>query len=98
MPSRCSYLCSGAPNKDTNTGCAFKPSLTTDGTNLYLGWVEQQSIGQKAKTYVDEWNGSSWSPLGETLNADPVNGSAEVISVTVSNGQPVAGWGEVSFG
>jgi hypothetical protein len=93
-----SLVGSGTLNKDTNTGWAFKPSLTTDGTNLYLGWVEQQSIGQKAETYVDEWNGSSWVPLGGTLNADPVNGSAEGISLTVLNGQPVGAWGEVSLG
>jgi hypothetical protein len=87
-------------NRETNTGWAEKPSLAADAIagKLYMAWTEQENLGQKAETYVNEYNSGSWSALGGTLNADPVNGSAEHISLAVLNGQPVASWGEVKSG
>ncbi len=92
-----SLVGSGSLNRDTSTGYAFRPSLTNDGTNLFLGWVEQQDIGQKGISYVSKWNGSAWSNLGASLNmAD--SGSAQHIQIAIYSGQPLAVWSEVNFG
>jgi len=89
---------SGALNRNGSAGWAYRPSVTTDGTNLYVGWVEQSALGQRPQTYVSEWNGSSWSSVGGSLNADTFNGSAERVSLAILNSQPVAAWGEVNPG
>ena len=95
-----SLVGSGSLNKNTSTGWAFRPSLFADPVtnNLYLAWVEQQSLGQKAQTYVTEYSGGGWTALGGTLNADTSLGSAERVSIAVLNSQPVAAWGEVKQG
>jgi hypothetical protein len=89
---------SGALNKDSNTGWAFRPSLASDGSSLYLGWVEQQALGQRPQAYVSKYSGGTWTPVGASLNADSTLGGAQRISVAVLAGQPVAAWGEVNFG
>ncbi len=93
-------LGSGTLNRDIDTGWADKPSLIADPNtgNLYLAWTEQQNLGQKMQTYVDEYCNGSLFSLGGTLNADPLNGSAEHVSLAVVGGQPVAAWGEVKYG
>ncbi len=90
----------GTLNKDTNTGWAFQPNLVADAAtgNLYLSWIEQQAVGQRAQVYVSKFTGGAWTALGTTLNADPVLGSAQRVSLAVVGGQPTVGWGEVSFG
>jgi hypothetical protein len=89
----------GALNRDTTTGWAFRPSMATDaGGSLYLGWTEQQALGQRTQAHVATYNGGTWTALGGSLNADPVAGSAQRISLAVAGGQPVAAWGEVNFG
>jgi chitodextrinase len=88
----------GTLNRNTSTGWAETPSLTANAGNLYLAWTEQQNLGQKVQTYVDAYSNGSWSTLGGTLNADPLNGSAERVSLVILNGQPVAAWGEVKNG
>jgi Galactose oxidase, central domain len=94
-----SLVGAGTRNKDTSTGWAFKPSLATDGTSLYLGWVEQQAIAQKAKLYVDKWSSSAWSSTasGSALNM-AAQGSAQGAVLAVDSGQPLATWSEVNFG
>src|SRR5207245_2794986 len=84
----------GTLNKDTNTGWAFRPTLVADPSNggVYLGWVEQQDLGQRAQTYVSKFSGGTWTALGSSLNVDPVLGSAQRVSLTVVGGQPVAAW------
>ncbi len=91
---------SGSLNKDTTSGWSYRPSLVADQTSnsLYLAWVEQQNLGQKPQTYVSQYTGSSWIPLGGTLNTDGVNGSSEHVSLVVLNGLPVVAWGEVREG
>lgn len=91
---------SGTLNKDTTTGWAFRPSIAADAaTNaLYVAWVEQQALGERAQVYVSKYTGSNWSALGTTLNANPVLGSAQRVSLAVVGGQPVAAWGEVNAG
>jgi hypothetical protein len=90
----------GTLNKDTNTGWAFRPNVVADAStsSLYLGWVEQQAVGQHPQTYVSRFSGGIWTALGASLNADPASGSAQRVSLAVAGGQPVAAWGEVSFG
>jgi hypothetical protein len=87
-------------NKNTATGWAYRPSLVADSStkSLYLGWVEQQAIGQRPQTYVAQFSGGSWTALGGTLNANGARGSAQRISLAVLGGQPVAAWGEVTYG
>jgi chitodextrinase len=91
---------SGSLNQGGANGWAYRPSLITDptGSNLYVAWVEQTALGQKAQVFVSQYNGGSWSLLGGPLNMDPVNGSAQRVSLGVLNGQPVAAWSEVIFG
>lgn len=91
---------SGTLNKDTNTGWTFRPSLVADSVNntLYIGWVEQQNLGQRPQAYVSKLVGSTWTPLGGSLNANSTLGSAQRINLAVTGGQPVAAWGEVNFG
>jgi len=90
----------GSMNKDTNTGWAFRPSLIADSTGnaLYLGWVEQQALGQRAQTYVAKYSGGAWNALGSSLNADLSLGSSERLNLALVGGQVVASWGEVSPG
>lgn len=88
----------GSLNRDLSTGWSYHPSLAQDGTNLYVGWIEQLALGQRAQAYVWRYDGSAWSAVGGTLNADPALGSAQRISLAVGGGQPVAAWGEVNPG
>jgi hypothetical protein len=90
----------GSLNKDTNTGWSFRPSLIADSSSnvLYLGWVEQQALGQKAQTYVSKYTGGVWTSLGGSLNVSLTVGSAERVSLALAGGQVVAGWGEVNPG
>jgi hypothetical protein len=96
--SSCTLLGGGALNLNTLTGWAAHPSLATDGNNVYVAWEEQPSLGQKAGVYAKTWNGSAWSQLGSSLNADPVNGSAEGVALTVNNTVPTAIWAELTYG
>ena len=91
---------SGALNRGATAGWAFHPSLAADSVNsiLYLGWVEQVASGDKAQVFLAGYSGGSWSNFGGALNADPVNGSAQRVSIGVWNGEPVAAWGEVNAG
>jgi hypothetical protein len=91
---------SGSLNRDTNTGWSYKPSLVADSTAdaLYLGWVEQRAIGERAQSHVLRYSGGSWTALGTSLNADVTLGSAQGISLAVLSGQPVAAWAEVNPG
>ena len=77
---------------------AAHPSLSNDGTNVFVAWEEQAALGQHSMGYVKLWNGSSWSQMGGAVNADPVNGSVEGITLTVVQGMPTAIWGELAFG
>jgi hypothetical protein len=91
---------SGPLNKDLTSGWVFRPSLAADsvGGKLYLGWVEQQALGQPSRAYVSVWSNGTWAQVGGTLNADPASGSAQRISLAVVGGQPAAAWGEVKMG
>jgi hypothetical protein len=90
----------GTLNKDVNTGWAFRPSIVADSASgsLYVGWVEQQALGQRPQGYVSRLSGGTWTALGGSLNVDPLNGSAQRMSLAVTGGQPVAAWGELNYG
>jgi hypothetical protein len=89
----------GSLNKNTATGAAFRPTLIADeaGGALYIGWVEQQDIGQRAQVWISKFNGTAWTPVGGVLNVDPLNGSAQRTGLTIADGAPVAIWGEVNL-
>jgi Bacterial Ig domain len=95
--SSCTLLGGGALNVNAVTGWAAHPSLSNDGTNVFLAW-EEQALGDHSIGFVKKWDGSSWSRLGGALNADAINGSVEGITLTVFRGLPTAIWGELSFG
>ncbi len=40
----------------------------------------------------------SWLQLGGALNADPINGSVEGISLAIVQGLPTAIWAELTYG
>ena len=88
---------SGSLNKDRTNGWSFAPSLINDGANLYVGWVEHDA-GTRATVYVSEFAGGNWTALGSTLNGDPTLGSAQHMSLSLLDGQPLATWGEVNYG
>jgi len=95
-----SLVGSGSMNKDTNTGWAYKPSLAADAASgaVYLGWTEQQALGQRVQAYVSRYSGGLWTALGGTLNANPTLGSSQRITLAVMGGQPIAAWAEVNLG
>lgn len=90
----------GISNKDTRTGWAFRPTLVADASSdsLYLGWVEQQALGQRSQTYVSAFRDGTWTALGASLNADADLGSAQRVSLAVVGRRPTAAWGEVNLG
>jgi hypothetical protein len=83
---------------NTSTGMAYHPSLDTDGTSLYVGWEEQNAIGQRSLGYVKKWNGSAWSALGGAIAADTTNGSVQDMNLVLVSGTPVAVFEELEFG
>jgi hypothetical protein len=91
---------SGSLNQGGVNGWAYRPSLITDttGSNLYVAWVEQTALGRKAQVFIAQFAAGSWSILGQALNVDSVNGSAQRVSLGILNGQPVAAWSEVNLG
>jgi hypothetical protein len=95
--SSCTVLGGGLLN-NSGAGWAAHPSLANDGANVYVAWEEQPALGQHSMGYVKQWNGTSWSQVGSALNADPINGSVEGITLAVVQGMPTAIWGELTFG
>jgi hypothetical protein len=94
----CTLLGGGTVNVSADTGWAAHPSLATDGASVYVAWEEQAALNQHSLGYVAKWGGSSWSQLGGALNADPVNGSVEGISLAIAQGLPTAIWAELTYG
>jgi len=90
----------GSLNQGGASGWAYHPSLVADpvNNNLYVAWVEQTALGQKAQVFAAQYVNGTWSSLGGSLNADPINGSAQRVSLGVWNGEPVASWAEVNLG
>lgn len=81
-----------ALNFDTSTGEAGRPAIANDGTKVWVGWTEGAQ-GQKAQLYVRSWNGSAWSALEGSLNADTTN-SADHPGLAVLSGVPQLVWAE----
>jgi hypothetical protein len=90
----------GALNQHLNTSWAFHPSLVADSpsNSVFLRWIEQTALGQKAQVLVSKYSNGTWTSLGGSLNVDTVRGTAQRVSLAVSNSEPVVAWGEVSFG
>jgi len=92
---------SGSLNRGASSGWAYHPALAMDvaSSSLYVAWVEQVALGQKAQVFVAKLVGGNWSLLGSSLNQDSTNGSAQRVSLAISGaGKPVAAWGEVRLG
>jgi hypothetical protein len=87
-------------NKNSATGWSFRPSLVADvaSNSVYVGWVEQDSIGKTSQAYVSRVQGSSVVALGSSLNFDSFKGSSQRVKLALLGGQPVAVWGEVQLG
>jgi hypothetical protein len=88
----------GSLNINTSTGIAYHPSLTTDGTNLYVAWEEQVAQGSHSLGYVKYGTGSSWATWASAVAADPTNGSIEDIGIVASSGTVTAAWTETTLG
>lgn len=101
-------LGSGYLNEDQAYGWAFYTKLVPNGSSLYLTWDEQgngtswstppnsyeSSASAPVHTYVDVWNGSTWSRMGGALNADTAYGAATWPDLVLYNSQPAVAWGE----
>jgi hypothetical protein len=96
--SSCTQIGSSSLNVNTATGWSTRVSLNTDGTNVYLSWVEQTALGQHAQGHVMKWNGSTLSAMGNSVAADPSNGSLEDLAMAYNNGAPVVLYSEIKFG
>lgn len=96
--SGCTLLGGGPLSLTPGTSWTAHPSLATDGTSLYVAWEEQSAQGQHSLGYVKKWGGSAWTMVGGALNADPINGSVEGITLAIAQGLPTAIWGELTFG
>ncbi|MES2213637.1 MAG: hypothetical protein V4473_02250 [Patescibacteria group bacterium] len=94
----CSLLGGGTLNINTSTGWADHPSITTDGTDIYVAWEEQSSLGQHSLGHVKKWNGSSWSTIGGAIAADTINGSIEGIELSLVSGSPTVIFSEMQYG
>ena len=89
---------SGSLNQGGSSGWAYHPTLAVDApsNSLYVAWVEQLALGQKAQVFVAKLVSGNWSLLGSSLNQDSINGSAQRVSLAIAGGgKPVAAWGEV---
>lgn len=89
---------SGSLNDNTSTGIAFHPSLTTDGTNLYLAWEEQSAIGSRTLGFLNSTTGASWNSIATNIAASPSLGSVENISVVAMAGKVTVSWAELAIG
>jgi hypothetical protein len=100
----------GYRNRDQTNGWAWTVKLIAHDGLLDLVWDEQGSSipwntnpsyeGSAAETvhvYADRWNGSAWSKLGGSLNADPAYGTATIPDISYGV-KPVAVWGEFKHG
>jgi hypothetical protein len=88
----------GSLNRNSTTGWAFRPAIVPDGSGgVYVGWVEQHAIGQRAQAHVSRFSSGTWTALGTMLNADAALGSAQRITLAFP-GKLTAAWGEVSPG
>ena len=103
----------GPLNRDSSNGFGFgAPTITQDGTNLFVTWDEQGNSQTQIASFVAPFNNSSMQKdkifaaqvttggtityLGGALNADTNLGSATHPVITILNSQPTIGWGEAN--
>ncbi len=70
--------------------------MTAVGQTPTLAFIEENRtvFPQILVAFVDQFNGSSWSPLGGPLNVDPTQGRVEFLSITSDGATPWACWTE----
>jgi hypothetical protein len=95
--SACTFLTGAALNTGANAW-AQNPTITNDGTNVYIGWEEQPTLGQKNSGHAARWNGTTLTALGTLIAADTTNGSVEGSQIVMKGSTPVMIWGEVKPG
>jgi hypothetical protein len=78
------HLGGAALNVNATTGYAYRPSLTNDGTNVYIAWPEQADTSSKVAAYVKKWDTASFSQLGSAIAASTSNGSVGQVSIVAS--------------
>jgi hypothetical protein len=101
-------------NRDQSTSWLWTPSMTNNGTLLYVGWAEQgnqapwiagsaypgnSSNAAKPQAYLATLTtGGTETFLGGSWNADTANGSAKRPSITIYQNNPLMTWMEVNYG
>jgi hypothetical protein len=88
----------------TNDGTNLFLSFDESGNDQ--PWISNYSllpggygtIAARPQTFVAKWDGSTWSYLGGSVNADPAYGAAEHPSIAMLSGNPVVASAEVKFG
>lgn len=103
-----SWVTAGTRTRDTTNGWAFRPQLAVDGTKLYLAWEEQgnlttwaysqPSYAHPSQIYTDQYDGTTWTRLGGSLNMDTAQGSAVHPAIASTGNQPMALFAEVKYG
>lgn len=76
-------------NVDSSADASY-PSITNDGTNVWVSW-EEGSQAQKPNIYTRSWNGSTWSAVEGPHNV--IAGSASRSAMVMAT-QPQVVWDE----
>ena len=72
----------------------YRPSLAlkTDN-NPIVAWYED--VGTSFNIYAKEWNGTSWVPLGTTIDKTATRDAKDIVLVIRTDNRPVVAWEEV---
>lgn len=84
------WISDGGVLNNTSTKDATYPSITNDGTNVWVSWAEG-GVGEKPSLYSRSWDGSNLSAIYGPHNI--LNGSAG-LSTMVSTTVPQVIWDE----
>lgn len=95
----------GSLNKFGEEGNAWSPALVASGMDVWVAWAEYRparaidSVNSIVKFDRPQVNTArlvdgEWISEGTSLNADPVNGSAGYVSLTVLDSALFLGWAE----
>jgi hypothetical protein len=55
-------------------------------------------IAQRVRTYVSQWNGSTWTKMGGTPTMDPTYGAVSRVAIAIQSGAAAVAWGETEPG
>jgi hypothetical protein len=86
-------------NRNSTGTTAGSLSIATDGSRPFTAWTEYvhdytTANDTNPQVYAAMWDGTTWVPLGGSLNVDPLGGWAYEASIAVLAGTPYVAWTE----